>query len=323
MPKLGETVTEGTIGSWLKNEGDTVAFDDPLFEVSTDKVDSEIPSPYDGVLLEILVGAGETAPVGAVLARIGEPGAAGGSAPAAATAPAATAPATGTAPASSGSAEADRPQRPGAVPAGPAAHRGGRAGRLRDPGHRCRRPDPARGRRGGHRRRHRAGRRAGRGGARHRGTDPGGSDAGGRGSGARGGSDPGHSRARGGLGSDRPARRGRAAVPDAAGRGRRDEEVADRHRVRVDLGRGGLRQRGAGPRQAQGPVQEGGGGVAELPALHLPRRGRRPARLPHRQLLDRHRGQDDDHAPVRQPGRRGRPGPAGPGRARCSGTPTG
>ncbi|WP_425310181.1 2-oxoglutarate dehydrogenase, E2 component, dihydrolipoamide succinyltransferase [Ammonicoccus fulvus] len=75
MPKLGETVTEGTIGSWLKNEGDTIEFDDPLFEVSTDKVDSEIPSPYDGVLLQILVQAGETVPVGTVVARIGEPGA--------------------------------------------------------------------------------------------------------------------------------------------------------------------------------------------------------------------------------------------------------
>lgn len=76
MPKLGETVTEGTIGNWFKQVGDTVAFDDPLFEVSTDKVDSEIPSPYDGVLLEILVQGGETVPVGTVLARIAEPGAA-------------------------------------------------------------------------------------------------------------------------------------------------------------------------------------------------------------------------------------------------------
>ena len=58
MPKLGETVTEGTVGNWLKQVGDTVAFDDPLFEVSTDKVDSEIPSPYDGVVLEIMVPAG-------------------------------------------------------------------------------------------------------------------------------------------------------------------------------------------------------------------------------------------------------------------------
>ncbi|MDT0351896.1 2-oxoglutarate dehydrogenase, E2 component, dihydrolipoamide succinyltransferase [Pseudonocardia charpentierae] len=111
MPKLGETVTEGTVGSWLKNVGDAVAFDDPLFEVSTDKVDSEIPSPYDGVILEILVQSGETVPVGTPVARIGEPGAAppagGGGAPAptpaaapaatAAAAPATAAPATASA----------------------------------------------------------------------------------------------------------------------------------------------------------------------------------------------------------------------------------
>src|SRR4051794_38282938 len=81
MPKLGETVTEGTVGSWLKAAGDEVAFDDPLFEVSTDKVDSEIPTPYDGVMLEILVGEGETVTVGTVLARIGEPGATAAAAP--------------------------------------------------------------------------------------------------------------------------------------------------------------------------------------------------------------------------------------------------
>jgi len=74
MPKLGESVTEGTISQWLKAVGDTVAFDDPLYEVSTDKVDSEVPSPYDGVLLEILVAAGETVEVGAELARIGAEG---------------------------------------------------------------------------------------------------------------------------------------------------------------------------------------------------------------------------------------------------------
>ena len=75
MPKLGETVTEGVVSQWLKQVGDAVAFDDPLFEVSTDKVDSEVPSPYDGVLLEILVNEGDTVPVGTALARIGEPGA--------------------------------------------------------------------------------------------------------------------------------------------------------------------------------------------------------------------------------------------------------
>jgi pyruvate dehydrogenase E2 component (dihydrolipoamide acetyltransferase) len=107
MPKLGETVTEGVVSQWLKQVGDTVAFDDPLFEVSTDKVDSEVPSPYDGVLLEILVPAGDTVPIGTPIARIGEPGAATASAatpapagtatavPAAAATPTAAAPAAG------------------------------------------------------------------------------------------------------------------------------------------------------------------------------------------------------------------------------------
>jgi 2-oxoglutarate dehydrogenase E2 component (dihydrolipoamide succinyltransferase) len=109
MPKLGETVTEGTVGNWLKSAGDAVAFDDPLFEVSTDKVDSEIPSPYDGVLLEILVQSGETVPVGTPVARIGEPGATapagGGGAPASAPAAPASASATSPAPtAANGSA---------------------------------------------------------------------------------------------------------------------------------------------------------------------------------------------------------------------------
>ena len=80
MPKLGETVTEGELTNWFKEVGDAVAFDDPLFEVSTDKVDSEIPSPYDGVIAEILVSSGETVPVGTPLVRIAPPdGAAAGS----------------------------------------------------------------------------------------------------------------------------------------------------------------------------------------------------------------------------------------------------
>src|SRR6476659_435108 len=83
MPKLGESVTEGTIGTWFKAVGDAVALDDVLFDVSTDKVDSEIPSPYDGTMLAILVGEGETVPVGTVLARIGAPGAANAEPPAA------------------------------------------------------------------------------------------------------------------------------------------------------------------------------------------------------------------------------------------------
>jgi pyruvate dehydrogenase E2 component (dihydrolipoamide acetyltransferase) len=89
MPKLGESVTEGTISQWLKAVGDTVAFDDPLYEVSTDKVDSEVPSPFDGVLLEVLVGEGDTVPVGTELARIGPAGAAPAGAPVAAPAQAA------------------------------------------------------------------------------------------------------------------------------------------------------------------------------------------------------------------------------------------
>ncbi|HEX5613544.1 MAG TPA: dihydrolipoamide acetyltransferase family protein [Acidimicrobiia bacterium] len=86
MPQLGETVTEGTITRWFKQVGDQVAADEPLFEVSTDKVDSEVPAPSAGVLTEILVPEGETVEVGARLAVIGD-GAAAPSAPAAAAAP--------------------------------------------------------------------------------------------------------------------------------------------------------------------------------------------------------------------------------------------
>lgn len=72
LPALGESVTEGTVTRWLKNVGDTVEVDEPLLEVSTDKVDTEIPSPVSGVLEEILVQEDETAEVGAVLARVGD-----------------------------------------------------------------------------------------------------------------------------------------------------------------------------------------------------------------------------------------------------------
>ena len=78
MPQLGETVTEGTITKWFKQVGEQVAEDEPLFEVSTDKVDSEVPSPMTGVLSEILVPEGETVDVGVVLARIGDAPAGGG-----------------------------------------------------------------------------------------------------------------------------------------------------------------------------------------------------------------------------------------------------
>ncbi len=72
MPALGESVTEGTVTTWLKNVGDTIAADEPIVEVSTDKVDSEVPSPVAGVLLEILVPEDETVEVGTTIAMIGD-----------------------------------------------------------------------------------------------------------------------------------------------------------------------------------------------------------------------------------------------------------
>src|SRR5437764_1472065 len=93
MPQLGETVTEGTITKWFKQVGEQVAEDEVLFEVSTDKVDSEVPSPAGGYVAEIKVPEGETVDVGAVLAVIESKGAAP-AAPAAPSAPAASAPAT-------------------------------------------------------------------------------------------------------------------------------------------------------------------------------------------------------------------------------------
>ncbi|MBD8013136.1 2-oxoglutarate dehydrogenase, E2 component, dihydrolipoamide succinyltransferase, partial [Microbacterium sp. Re1] len=71
LPELGESVTEGTVTRWLKQVGDDVAVDEALLEISTDKVDTEIPSPVAGTLQEILAGEDETVEVGAVLARIG------------------------------------------------------------------------------------------------------------------------------------------------------------------------------------------------------------------------------------------------------------
>ncbi len=92
MPALGESVSEGTVTRWLKSEGDHVAMDEPLLEVSTDKVDTEIPSPVAGILQKIVVAIDQTVPVGAELAIIAD-GAAPASAPAPA-APVAAAPVT-------------------------------------------------------------------------------------------------------------------------------------------------------------------------------------------------------------------------------------
>ncbi len=120
LPALGESVSEGTVSRWLKKVGDTVAADEPLLEVSTDKVDTEIPSPVAGVLLEITVDVDETAPVGAVLAVIGDASEAGAPAAPAAPAPEAAAPAPEPTPAPEPEPAPVAPA-PAAAPVAPAA----------------------------------------------------------------------------------------------------------------------------------------------------------------------------------------------------------
>src|SRR5512135_3607355 len=75
MPQMGESIAEGTIVRWIKHVGDRVERDEPLFEISTDKVDAEIPAPAAGVLLEVRANEGETVPVDSVVGVIGEEGA--------------------------------------------------------------------------------------------------------------------------------------------------------------------------------------------------------------------------------------------------------
>jgi len=116
LPQLGETVTEGTITRWFKKVGEAVAADEPLFEVSTDKVDTEVPSPIAGVLTEIRVAEGDTVPVGTVIAVVGD------SAGAPAPAPAAPAPAAApTPPPAPAPAPVAAPPAPAAAPAPVAA----------------------------------------------------------------------------------------------------------------------------------------------------------------------------------------------------------
>ncbi|MFB7592666.1 2-oxoglutarate dehydrogenase, E2 component, dihydrolipoamide succinyltransferase [Streptomyces sp. NPDC056169] len=118
LPALGESVTEGTVTRWLKSVGETVEADEPLLEVSTDKVDTEIPAPVSGVLLEITVAEDESAEVGAKLAVIGVAGAA----PAAPAAPAPAAPVAAPAPAPAPVAPAAPVAAPAPVaPAAPVA----------------------------------------------------------------------------------------------------------------------------------------------------------------------------------------------------------
>ncbi|WP_290438820.1 biotin/lipoyl-containing protein, partial [Cellulosimicrobium cellulans] len=117
MPALGESVTEGTVTRWLKSVGDTVEVDEPLLEVSTDKVDTEIPSPVAGVLEQILVQEDETVEVGANLAVVGSGEGAGSAAPAPAEEPQQAQP---EAPAEQGPAPAEEAPAPAEQPA-PAA----------------------------------------------------------------------------------------------------------------------------------------------------------------------------------------------------------
>src|ERR1700722_4982118 len=120
MPQLGESVTEGTVTRWLKKEGEHVTADEPLLEVSTDKVDTEIPSPASGILRGIAVDEDETVAVGAQLAVIEDSDSAGGPAaapaPPAPEAPAPAAPPAPPAPASAPPPPAPPPRAPRARP---------------------------------------------------------------------------------------------------------------------------------------------------------------------------------------------------------------
>jgi pyruvate dehydrogenase E2 component (dihydrolipoamide acetyltransferase) len=121
MPQMGESIFEGTITKWLKKPGDKVERDEPLFEISTDKVDAEIPSPSAGVLKEIKIAEGQTVPIQTVVAVIDGAGGAAASAPAPAAAAAAPAPAKMPAPAKAPSSAPATASAPAPAPARPAA----------------------------------------------------------------------------------------------------------------------------------------------------------------------------------------------------------
>ncbi|QRP44233.1 2-oxoglutarate dehydrogenase, E2 component, dihydrolipoamide succinyltransferase [Amycolatopsis sp. FDAARGOS 1241] len=142
LPELGESVTEGTVTRWLKQVGDSVDVDEPLLEISTDKVDTEVPSPVAGTVLEIRAGEDETVEVGGVLAVIGDAGAAPApAAPAPAPAPAAPAPAAEapapvqeSKPAPAPAAPAPAPAAPAPAPAAPAPAAAAPAAKATDNG---------------------------------------------------------------------------------------------------------------------------------------------------------------------------------------------
>src|SRR6185369_16362530 len=128
MPQMGVSVSEGTITRWLKQEGEHVEADEPLLEISTDKVDTEVPSPASGTVTQILVQEGETVVVGTKLAQIGGSAAAPAAEPEPAPEPA-TAEAAAEADAAS-SAETPQPTAPEPVAAPPAAPAGSENGKA-------------------------------------------------------------------------------------------------------------------------------------------------------------------------------------------------
>src|SRR5271154_6358071 len=115
MPQMGESIFEGTITKWLKKPGERVERDEPLFEISTDKVDAEIPAPAAGVLKEIKVNEGQTVPIQTVVATIDAAGA-GAAAPAPAAAKPAPAQAKAEAPKPAAAPPASQPQAAAAAP---------------------------------------------------------------------------------------------------------------------------------------------------------------------------------------------------------------
>src|SRR5579863_950431 len=121
MPQMGESIVEGTLTKWLKKPGEHVERDEPLFEISTDKVDTEIPSPMAGTLAEVLVEEGKTVGINTVVARIesGAPAAPKPAAPAAPEAPATPAPAAAAPPTAPAPVQAAAPPPAEEAPAEP------------------------------------------------------------------------------------------------------------------------------------------------------------------------------------------------------------
>ncbi len=328
LPQLGETVTEGTITRWFKQVGDTVAADEPLFEVSTDKVDTEVPSPVAGTLSEIRAQEGDTVPVGAVIAVVGD----GGSAPAAAAPPAAE-PAAEPAPAEAPAAEAPAPAP--AQPAPPAAP--AEAAPAPTPAPATAAPQAA----SDQRLLSPVVRRL----VTEHGLDP--DQIAGTGPGGRITRDdvldhidtktsgqpapaaapapapaaaPAGSRTGSGAASRcaRTRRRtGRArphgeAVAHPQGHGLAHGDEPRRVAAQLQRGRGRLRQRRRHPQRGQGRVEAQRGLQPHLPAVHHPRRGRGDRGLPAHERVDR-RGRDR-RPPVHRHGHRRRPRLRGPDR---------